>query len=65
MYLTIIFILLVSNPFGHASLYLYPSIYLKSDTNQLNAPEIPAIKGGLISEGAFNLVPMFILRPLK
>jgi hypothetical protein len=47
MYSTIVFILLVSNPFGHASLYLYPSTYLKSDTNQLSATEIPAeIQGG-------------------
>ena len=60
MYSTIVFILLVSNPFGHASMYLYPSIYLKSDTDQLSATDFPAVKGGQISEGTFNLAPKIV-----
>ena len=46
MYSTIVFILLISNTFGHAKLYLYPSIHLKSDTNQLSDTEFPVVKGG-------------------
>ena len=46
MYSTIVFILLVSNTFGHDKLYLYPSIHLKSDTNQLRATKFPVVKGG-------------------
>ena len=46
MYSTIVFILLISNTFGHAKLYLYPSIHLKSDTNQLSDTDIPFVKGG-------------------
>ena len=60
MYLTIVFIFLVFNPLGHASLYLYPSIYLKSDTNQLSATEIPVVKGGYISEGTLGISPSLV-----